>query len=197
MKRKYWIILAVFFVTCTILPFFVELLYEIGKTHPVIRTNYSQSDVLGYIATVIGLMISVIAIIISINAEKIDIGIHHSLTISDKDNEALLIEIRNKSAFDCTVNSVELCDKKARIYSHLLRTPPFDVKGKKSTEFVIEIKQITDMLSRINKSGKRRNVKYCIRLAGNECLYLSAKELYISLDSIEKHCRDLLKGGAE
>ena len=105
MKRKLWIIFGIFLLICLGLPFVIELMYTIGESHPIIYTNYSQSDVLGYVASVIGLVVSVLAIMLSIQVNEVDIKITHALTMSDKGNEALLIEICNYSGFDYKINS--------------------------------------------------------------------------------------------
>lgn len=194
MKRKLWIIFVIFLLVCIGLPFAIELMYTIGESHPIIYTNYSQSDVLGYVASVIGLIVSILAIMLSIQANEVDIKIKHALTMSEKDNEAFVIEICNYNGFDCKINSVELCNKKERIFTHIIKSPPFEVKEKSSCEFVVEIETIRKMLSRIEKQG-RKNIKYCINLAGHKRLYLSPKDLYKNLDNIDTHYKRLLKGG--
>lgn len=196
MRKKYWIILLIFLFICLVLPFVIELMYTIGESHPIIYTKYSQSDVLGYIASVIGLIISVLAIMLSIQANEIDIKIKHALTMSKKGNEALLIEICNNSGFDCMINSVEVCNKKECIFSHIIKTPPFEVKAKSSTEFIVEAETIKRRLSRIEIQG-RKNIKYCINLTGHNRLFLNTKELYKNLDNIEEHYKKLLEGVIE
>lgn len=194
MKRKLWIIFGIFLLVCLGLPFVIELMYTIGESHPIVYTNYSQSDVLGYVASVIGLVVSVLAIMLSIQANEVDIKITHALTMSDKGNEALLIEICNYSGFDCKINSVEICNTKDRIFTHIIKSPPFEVKEKNSEVFTVEVETIKQMLSRIEKQG-RKNIKYCINLTGHKRLYLSPKDLYKNLDNIDAHYEKLLKGG--
>ena len=194
MKRKYWILLLAFLCVCFTLPFLVERMYIIGEQYPIIYTNYSQSDVLGYISSVIGLIVSVLAILLSIQANEIDIKITHAFAMSEEGNEALLIEICNRSGFDCQINSVEVCNKKNRIFAHLIRTPPFEVKAKNSSEFIVETETIKKTLSRLEKQG-RKNIRYCIRLTGNSRLYLHTKDLYKHLDILDEHNKKLLEGG--
>ncbi len=196
MKRKLWIIFALFLLVCLWLPSIIELIYTIGESHPIIYTNYTQSDVLGYVASVIGLVVSVLAIVLSIQANEVDIKITHALTISDKGNEALLIEVCNYSAFDCKINSVEICNKKERIFAHIIKSPPFEIKEKGSVEFIVEIETIKQTLSRIEKQ-ERKNIRYCINLTGHKRLYLSSKDLYKNLDNIDTHYEKLLKGGVK
>lgn len=185
-----------FLLVCLGLPCLIELMYTVGESYPIIYTNYSQSDVLGYAASVIGLIVSVLAIMLSIQTNEVDIKITHALTMSDKGNEALLIEICNCCGFDCRINSVELCNKKERIFTHIIKSPSFEVKGKSSAEFTVEVESIKQILSQIEKQG-RKNIKYCIILTGHKRLYLSPKDLYKYLDNIDAHHKKLLKGGIE
>lgn len=196
MKRKLLVIFVIFLLVCIVLPFAIELMYSIGESHPIIYTKYSQSDVLGYIASVFGLVVSVLAIMLSIQANEVDIKIKHALTMSDKGNEAVLIEICNYSGFDCKINSVEICNRKECVFTHIIKSPPFEVKEKNSIEFIVEVETIKQTLSRIERQG-RKNIKYCINLTGHKRLYLSAKELYKSLDNIDAHYERLLKGGIQ
>ena len=194
MKRKLWIIFGIFLLVCLVLPFAIESMYTIGESYPIIRTSYTQSDVLGYVASVIGLVVSVLAIMLTIQANEVDIKITHALTISDEGKEALLIEICNYSGFDCKINSVELCNKKEHVFVHVIKSRPFEVKEKNSAEFTVEVETIKKILSRIEKRG-RKNIKYCINLTGHKRLYLSPKDLYKNLDNIDAHNDLLLIGG--
>ena len=184
MKRKLLAILGIFSLVCIGLPFGVELIYAIGESHPIIYTNYSQSDVLGYIASVIGLIVSVIAIMLSVMDNEIDLKIMHALTASAKGNVALLIEICNYSGFDCMIHSVEICNKKEHRFVRVIPESSFEIKGKNSIEFVVEMEYIKKLLASIEKNG-HKNIKYCIKLVGNKHLYLSTKDLYRYFSNIK------------
>lgn len=57
--KKFIIIVAVFsLVTAIIYPLLVEWMYEIGEKHPVIMTNFDQTDTLSYGGTIIGSVIA-------------------------------------------------------------------------------------------------------------------------------------------
>lgn len=193
LKRKFCFIFILFLLICIGLPFVIELMYIIGKTHPIIYTNYSQSDMLGYVASAIGLSVSVLAIMLSIQSNEVDIKITHAVTMSEKGNEALLIEICNYSEFDCKINSVEIYNKKERVSAHIIKSPPFEVKEKSSSEFIVEVETIKQILSQIDKQ-ERKNIKYCINLVGHKRLYLSPKDLYKYLDIIDAHNEKILNG---
>lgn len=178
MKKKYIIILVGLSIMCAILPFLVEWLYDIGETIPIIKTHYDASDVLGYIASVIGLIISTIALFYSLHTNDVDISIKHAHTISEKDNDAICIELSNNSTFDCHVMSVELCNLKDRIFCHIASTPPFSIQGKANVNFIVEVGQIQKVLSSVKKKRKEKDIKYCIRLSIGKNIYLKADELF-------------------
>ena len=191
MKKKYYILTIIFIIFCIVLPFAIEHLYIIGKTHPVIHTMYTASDLLGYVATVVGLVISIIAFFLSLHSNELNLTIKHALTISDKNKEALVIQICNNSTFDCNINSVELCNKKERIFAHIISSPPFTVKAKGYVDFIVEVERIEKIIENICKNEKKDKTQYCIRLSLNKTIYLNTSELVEYLKRIKEHNKKL------
>ncbi len=186
MKKKHWIWIAVFVVLCILMPFLIEWLYRIGDSFPLIHTIYSASDVLGYVSGVIGLVISMVAIFLSLRAEEHDLGIRHAITVGKNNKEAIEIQIINNSTFDCNIDSVELCNKRQRIYCHIISSPPFTVKAKGHTDFTVEAERIERLFQSMGMRQNRRKAKYCIRLSLNKSVYISAAELVRYLESAKE-----------
>ena len=114
MKRKHIAILIILGVVCLLLPFVIDLIYDVGETFPVCYTRYSASDVLSYIATVIGLMLSVIAIILSLQNNELHIKVKHSHTVTKDNKEGIYYEIINDSLFDCLYASIPIANRKSK-----------------------------------------------------------------------------------
>lgn len=163
---------------CVLLPLLVNWLYSVGEATPMIISYYNASDILSYIATTIGVIISMAAFFLSLNANEIDFDIKHAHTISEQNNDAIYIELSNNNNYECHVLSVEVCNLKDRVFSHIVSTPPFSIPAKGNVAFTVETDKIKKILSAVKKKRKDKDVKYCVRLSIGKNIYLKADELF-------------------
>ena len=196
MKRKYIILLLSLGVICTLLPFAIDFLFEIGEKHPIITTRFSASDILSYCSGVIGIFLSVVAIIMSLQTNDVDIKIKHSHTVNDSNQESIWLEIVNNSVFECQITSVEFANLKSRHFCKVFRAAPFYIKAKDSHSEIIELVDIKKKLSYVVDSNKKSKIYYCIRTSLNQTIYLSTEDLYKCIKESETHQQmiDKLRG---
>lgn len=194
MSKKYRKIILIFSFICVILPFFVEWLYILGETYPIISTIYTQSDVLGYISASIGLIVSLIALCLSLSATEVNMELSHASTVNEFFKDEVVIEIKNLNNFDCDVNSIEICNVKKHRYAHIVSTPPFTVPAMGIEAFAVEVERIQEILTRIQGDSPQRHIKYCIRTSLGNSIYLSSKELYSTINNISEHEKHIYIG---
>ena len=187
MKRKHIAILIILGVVCLLLPFVIDLIYDVGETFPVCYTRYSASDVLSYIATVIGLMLSVIAIILSLQNNELHIKVKHSHTVTKDNKEGIYYEIINDSLFDCRIISFELVNKKGKHHCKVFWKPPFNVKAKNSYYETVDIESVRKYYELVAKSNPKGKVYYYIRTSLNQNIYLSVDGLLKCFEESENH----------
>ena len=178
MNRKRTVILlfcAVFF--CVGFPFLIEFLYDIGENHPIIITNYEQSDVLSYATTSIGLVISLIALYISIGTSVPDFSVRHALT-ENEEGLAVYIELYNNSQHDYEIQGFELCSGGKRMSRvSISRCEPFILKSKTCKVFEVSIERMKKYLQYVSKTNNAKNVKYEIALSIGKSIYIKTGDL--------------------
>lgn len=177
MKRKYILILLLFLVICVLLPFIIDWAYPTCENLTIFVTPYSESDILGYCSTVLGLLISMIALFFALSSNDLRLRITHATTCSNEGNAAIYLEIHNDSNFDCTVNSVDLCNKKERYFAKIVSEPPFIIKAKNSSSFIIDEDKYKRIIVSIIKRNKSNKVSYCIRTTIKNEIFLTTKQL--------------------
>lgn len=192
MKRKYIVILIILGIVCLLLPFAIELIYDVGEIYPLYYTRYSASDILSYVATVIGLAISVVAIILSLQNNELHIKIKHSHAFTKDDKEAIYYEIINDSLFDCKILSFELANKKSNHHCKVFWKPPFNIKAKNSYYEIVDIESVRKHYELVAESNPKGKVYYYIRTSLNQNIYLSVDELLKCFEESEKQ-QELLK----
>ena len=113
MKKNLIRVVASLLFLVLILPFFVEWLYDIGLSHPVIFTKYTQSEVLNYIATIIGLIVSIIALYFSLFQFAPQLEMKR-LSIFCLDNQSPFeaLRITNKGTLPVNIVGINLCSSK-------------------------------------------------------------------------------------
>ena len=162
------------------LPFIIECLFKVGDVCPVVITNYSQSDILSYIITVIAAILALIAIVISISSKDIKLTIS-SAFFSDKSKSFARIMINNNGIIDCSIQYIYLMHKKSRTYDQIY-TKPFEIKAKNHhcididfVEFKTTIEEFNGHL--LKKGYRNKKIYLSIHLATNEEIILRAKEV--------------------
>ncbi len=187
MKKKYIILLLSLGAICVLLPFVVDILFDIGERYPIISTRFSASDILSYSSGVIGIILSLIAIIMSLQTNDINFKIKHAHTINDNNKESIWLEIVNNSVFECQITSVEFANLKSRHFCKVFRAAPFYIKAKDSHVEIIELEDIKKKLSYVVESKTKSKIYYCIRTSLNQTIYISTNDLYKCLEESEKH----------
>lgn len=188
MKKKHVIILLIFAILLTIfLPLIIMWLYKLGKVCPIIRTPYTESDMLSYATAVIGAVVSATALIYSVVTNAIRFRISHSLYINDENEECILIRIYNDSPYECELESVSITNKFHNHSAHIIRRQPFSVKAKSAEEFPVTIEQLKKVIERFDKDKDANKLFYELRVGTGNAVYIKAEDLIKTIDRLDEH----------
>lgn len=162
---------------CIGIPFVIELLYDIGENHPIIVTDYEQSDILSYSATAIGLMVSLIALYISIDASVPNFTVRHAISETEE-GIAVFIELYNNSPHDYEIQGFELCSGGKRMSRvSISRCEPFILKSKSCKVFEVSIERMKKYLQYVSKTNNTKDVKYEIALSIGRSIHIKTGDL--------------------
>lgn len=186
MNKKYmWLAIALAVLSCAF-PVFVEQLYSLGESHPLVTTYYTPSDILSYSATIVSTWIAVVAIVIAVETPKPHVKIKHALT-EDTEGIAVYIELYNVGANDFEVQCFELCNKQRQGFAALSECAPFIIKTNSCKSFTVSIDRMKGYLKSITGTVDANNAEYAVRLSINKTIFLNTGDLeyYLSLGGSE------------
>ena len=179
MKKIYAIAVACFITISFALPFVIEVLYRIGKKHPLIIMGYSQGEILTYIAAVTGVLISMIAIFVSMSANEPKFKISYARTLDDNNQNAIFIQIFNDSNYDCNVLTFCFINK---AHNHRINIcKGFCVPARGYVEKVIETKELRKKYDCI-ASKEKGKVYIEISYGINRNWYLPTSDILLYLE---------------
>ena len=188
MKKKDIIILLVLSILLIILlPLIIMWLYDLGEVYPIIRTPYTESNMLDYSAAVIGAIVGAVALIYSVVANAIRFRISHAITINENNKECILICIYNDSPYECEIQSVCITNELHKHSAHIIRSKPFIVKAKSSKEFPVVIEDVRKVLKRFEDETISKKVFYELRTGTGNTIYLTADKLIQTIEQIDAH----------
>ncbi len=176
-RKRTAILLFCAAIFCVCFPFLIEFLYDIGENHPIIITNYEQSDILSYATTSIGLIISLIALYISVDAYIPNFSVRHAIS-ENEEGIAVFIELYNNSPHDYEIQGFELCDKRKRM-SHvsISNCAPFILKSKSCKAFFISVDRMKRYIKSVSKTNNAADTEYAIILSIGKSVYIKTGEL--------------------
>ena len=188
MKKKDIIVLLVLSIVLIILlPLIIMWLYDLGEVWPIIRTPYTESNMLDYSAAVIGAVVGAIALIYSVVTNAIRFRISHAITINENNKECVLICIYNDSPYECEIQSVSITNKLHNRSAHIIRSEPFYVKAKSSEEFPVTIEDVKKVLDGFNDDRSSNKLFYELRTGIGSAIYITADKLLQTIDRVDAH----------
>ena len=184
MKKRNLIIGLILFASVVILlPFLIMGLYRLGEKYPIIKTPFSESDMLSYAASITGALTGVVALIYSIVSNSPRFRVSHATTCDDQNEECVLISIINDSLFECEILSVSITNEEHNHRANIIRTGPFKVKAKTAKSFNVPSSQARKVIQLFRKGSNTDRLFYELHLGTGGVAYLKADELLKTLDA--------------
>ena len=176
-KKRNIILIMIFIVFSTILPFLIESLYKIGEHNPIISTIYTQSDILGYISSVLAFLLALIAIFLDVSNNNIKLALDYG-SMFDGSNHCARINIINNGNIDCEIENIYLLNR-GRLYIELFDdfVSPYEHKAKSSKPILIKMTELNKKINEIKENGNYKRFKIRICLTTNKNIDISAKKL--------------------
>lgn len=184
MKKKYLIWLLVFLMVVVLIPIILECLYRIGDNHALIASDFTQSDWLGYIASVFALIIALTALFYALSSDEPKFNFDYNVGIES--NEAYIdITIVNCGNINRTISKIYFETNKNSVVD-IFEGPitivdagcPFPHSGFKRIT-------ISELLGKedINKL-KTSQLKLHIKLTAGQHITLNCKEMVTEIKDV-------------
>jgi len=186
MKRRNLVFIISFVLLSFILPFAIEGLCAIVEKNQVITTTYTQSDILGYISSVLAFLLAMIAIFIDISNNDIKLTLDYGIKPKGQDRFAR-INIVNDSNIDCEIENICLTNTGKR-YVELFDdfVSPFELKAKSGEPILIKVSELIEKIDEI-KEGKYKHFKIRICLTTGKDVDISDKKINKFIKILRKH----------
>ena len=189
MKKKYKIILAIFFVSIIIMPFVVECIYRIGDVYPIFVLGFSQSDILGHFSSSVALMIALTALFYALSTDEPDLIFMYSRYIDDgKEFAKFCIANDGKKVLD--IDYISLINKKGMevilFQSEEDKYYGITVEAKFRTIEKIELSELRTKIIQATGKGSQRHLRIKVNLRTGKAIYENSKEMFKFFDEIAK-----------